>query len=80
MHLGSDAVYLRHTVGLPLLYPVDEALELPVIIPVRFKVIVIDEQTERLGSAIFSIVLTRPVDHDTDIIQRSEIILPVEVV
>ena len=74
MHLGTDTIDLCHSVRLPDAYPMDEAPELLVVIPVRFKIIVVDEKPERSCTAIFRIILSGLCNYDTYIILRSQII------
>ena len=80
MHLGTDTIDPCNSVRLPYAYPMDEAPELLVVIPVRFEIIVVDEKSERSRTAIFCLILSGLCNYDTYIILRSQIILPVEII
>ena len=73
VHLRADTVNLGNAICLPLLYPVDERLQLLVLIPVRLKVIVVDEEHN-----IFRTILTGKATSLTNIFEVAHEILPVE--
>ena len=45
MHLSADAVDPGETVGFPDSYPMNETLQLSVVIPIRLEVVVIYEES-----------------------------------
>ena len=73
VHLCADAVDVGCAVSLPLLDPVDERLQLLIVIPVGLKVVVVDEKHDVLR-AVFA---SQPTGL-THVFQVAHVVLPVE--
>ena len=85
MHLSTDTIDLSNAILLPTLDPIDERLNLVVVVPVAFEVIVVDEELELtiVATLLFerlSIVLASKTNSLTDILEVAHAILPEEVV
>ncbi len=85
MHLCADTVNLCVpaeflTLGLPNLNPLDERLQLLVLIPVRLKVVVVDEELEvgRVGAFYRSICVAGSLLYDWSVLLWREVVLPIE--
>ncbi len=75
MHLAANTVNLRRAVSLPALNPLDEALQLAVLVPVALQVVVVDEELDALGT-----VLASQAYSCAHVVEVAQIVLPEEVV
>ena len=81
MHLTSDAIYPRFAVFLPFFNPMNQAFELLVVVPIRLKVIVVDEEFQLSGIAIVgSKAPTGSSNGRPNIVDIAQIVLPIEIV
>ena len=80
VHLASDTVNLGDSIAFPLLNPLYEAFQFLVVVPIAFKVIVVDEKLEigRIPTIFLEILAGKPDRYTCEIITK--VILPIELV
>ena len=81
MHLSTDTINLGHAISFPIMNPLNQALQLTIVVPIAFQVIIVDEEFQFLRVAIMVGKALASISHGcANIVEVAEIILPVEIV
>ena len=81
MHLRCDTINLGHAISLPILDPLNQTLQLAIVVPIALQVIIIDEEFQFLRVTIMGGKTLASCSYSSaNIINVTQIILPVEIV
>ena len=81
MHLRCDTINLGNTISLPILDPLNQTLQLGIVVPIAIQVIIIDEEFQFLRVTIMGGKTLASCSYSSaNIINVTQVILPVEIV